>query len=191
MSGLSFGLALAVVVIFLLLSANYQSWRLAFVTVTGTPAVIAGVVLALYVSGSTLNVQSFIGAIMSIGVAMANAILLVTFAERLRCAGATAADAAVQGAGSRLRPILMTSLSMTAGMLPLALAIGKAGAQTAPLGQAVIGGLVAATLTTLFVLPAVFACVQQGASRDSASLDPADPASPYYCPAPVGTDPDG
>jgi multidrug efflux pump subunit AcrB len=185
MSGLGVGLALAVLVIFLLLAANFQSWRLAFVCVSTTPAVIAGVVVALWLTGSTLNIQSFIGAIMGIGVAMANAILLVTFAERSRRHSHEAREAAIEGGASRLRPILMTSLAMSAGMIPMALALGEAGPQTAPLGRAVIGGLLAATLATLLVLPAVFALVQHYASTGSASLDPGDPESPLHAPVPA------
>lgn len=185
LSGLSVGLILAVVVIFLMLSANFQSWRLALVTVSTTPAVVAGVVVALWITRSTINIQSFIGAIMGIGVAMANAILLVTFAERIRRGGGDARAAAAEGAASRLRPILMTSFAMTAGMIPMALALGEAGPQTAPLGRAVIGGLVAATVATLLVLPAMFALVQGRASRTSASLDPADPESPLHAPPPA------
>jgi multidrug efflux pump subunit AcrB len=180
LSGLGIGLLLAVVVIFLLLSANFQSMRLALVAVSATPAVVAGVVVALYLTGATLNIQSFIGAIMAIGVAMANAILLVTFAEKSRHAGATAQRAAIDGATHRLRPILMTSFAMLAGMLPLALAMGEAGQQTAPLGRAVMGGLIAATIATLLILPAFFAAVQKRASTESASLDPDDPDSAYY-----------
>jgi multidrug efflux pump subunit AcrB len=114
------------------------------------------------------------GAIMAIGVAVANAILLVTFAERSRMAGNPADVAAVDGAQSRLRPILMTSTAMIAGMLPLAIGLGEGGEQTAPLGRAVIGGLIVATLATLVVLPAVFAVIQGRAHRRSASLDPDD-----------------
>jgi multidrug efflux pump subunit AcrB len=175
LDGLQTGLLLAVVVIFLLLAANFQSLKLAFVVVSTAPAAIAGVALALALTGTTLNIQSFMGAIMSIGVAVANAILLVTFAERSRLAGGTAAAAAVDGAQSRLRPILMTSFAMIAGMLPLAIGLGEGGEQTAPLGRAVVGGLAAATLATLWVLPAVFAIVQGRAHRNSASLDPDDP----------------
>jgi multidrug efflux pump subunit AcrB len=117
---------------------------------------------------------------MAIGVAMANAILLVTFAELRRREGVVARDAAVQGAGSRLRAILMTSCAMIAGMLPMALALGEAGQQNAPLGRAVIGGLVAATAATLFILPCVFAMIQARVSTTSPSLDPGDPHSPYH-----------
>ena len=136
-------------------------------------------VVTLWLTGTTINIQSFMGSIMAIGVAVANAILLVTFAERHRHEeSADAGEAAVEGATGRLRPILMTSCAMIAGMVPMALGWGEGGEQTAPLGRAVIGGLVAATLATLFVLPTVFAIVQGQASRRSASLDPFDPAEP-------------
>lgn len=177
MSGLRIGLLLAVVVIFLLLTANFQSLKLSFLVVSTAPAVIAGVLLMLWITGTTLNIQSFMGAIMAIGVAVANAILFVTFAERSRLLGASAHDAAVEGARSRLRPILMTSVAMVAGMVPMALGLGESGQQTAPLGRAVVGGLVVATLATLLVLPALFAMVQSRAHRRSASLDPDDPQS--------------
>ncbi len=179
---LAFGLGVAVVVIGLMLMAYFQSVRLALVSVAPVPAVLAGVVAALFVTGSTLNLQSFNGAIMAVGVATANAILLVTFAERARQAGASARAAGAVGARGRVRPILMTSCAMVAGMLPMALGLGEGGDQTAPLARAVIGGLAAATLTTLFVLPAVFALVMGRADTRSASLDPFDPASPHFVP---------
>jgi multidrug efflux pump subunit AcrB len=174
LDGLQTGLLLAIVVIFLLLAANFQSLKLAVVVISTTPAAIAGVALALKLTGTTLNIQSFMGAIMAVGVAVANAILLVTFAERSRMAGSASAAAAVEGARTRLRPILMTSCAMIAGMLPLAIGFGEGGEQTAPLGRAVVGGLLAATAATLLVLPAVFAIVQGRAHRRSASLDPDD-----------------
>jgi multidrug efflux pump subunit AcrB len=172
LGGLQTGLLLAVVAIFLLLTANFQSMRLALIVIATTPAVIAGVAITLWLTRTTLNIQSFMGAIMAIGVAVANALLLVTFAERSRMAGTSAADAAVEGARSRLRPILMTSLAMIAGMLPMALGLGEGGQQSAPLGRAVIGGLAFATIATLLALPAVYALVQGRAHRRSASLDP-------------------
>jgi multidrug efflux pump subunit AcrB len=181
--GLAVGLVLSVGAIFLLLTAYFQSPKLALVSVASVPAVLAGVAVSLWLTNTTLNVQSFMGAIMAIGVAVANAILLVTFAERHRKAGNGGATvAAVEGAWRRLRPILMTSGAMLAGMIPMALALGEGGEQTAPLGRAVIGGLVAATLTTLLVLPAVFAAVQNRSGTASVSLDPADPDSPHYHP---------
>jgi multidrug efflux pump subunit AcrB len=174
LDGLQTGLLLAVVVIFLLLAANFQSLKLSFVVVSTVPAVIAGVVVTLWLTNTTLNIQSFMGAIMAVGVAVANAILLVTFAERSRMSGAAADAAAVEGAQSRLRPILMTSLAMIAGMMPMALGLGQGGEQIAPLGRAVVGGLAAATLATLLVLPSVFALVQARSHRRTASLDPAE-----------------
>lgn len=168
------GLLLAVFVIALLLVANFQSWELALVTISSIPAVIIGVVLMLWITGTTLNIESFIGAIMAIGVAIANAILLVTFAERARMAGQDAAEAAVTGAVGRLRPIVMTTIAMIAGLLPMAAGWGEGGQQTAPLGRAVIGGLSLATVATLWVLPAFFAVIRAGAPRRSASLDPDD-----------------
>ena len=176
--GLRSGLLLAVVVIFLLLAANFQSLKLSFLVVSTAPAVIAGVVLMLWLTGTTLNIQSFMGAIMAVGVAVANAILLVTFAERSRLGGASAAEAAVEGARSRLRPILMTSAAMIAGMAPMALGLGEGAEQTAPLGRAVVGGLALATVATLLVLPAIFALVQGRAHRRSASLHPDEAQAP-------------
>jgi len=209
--GLQTGLLLAIVIILLLLMANFESVKLSVIVVSTVPAVIAGVALSLWVTHTTLNIQSFMGAIMAIGVAVANAILLVTFAERARVgqasrlprervsasepenalsasptgAGETpallsAADSAVEGAQSRLRPILMTSLAMIAGMLPMAVGFGEGGRQTAPLGRAVVGGLAAATVATLFVLPSVFAIIQARSHRRSASLDPEDPRSASF-----------
>jgi multidrug efflux pump subunit AcrB len=173
------GLVVAVVVIFLLLAANFQSLRLAFVVVSTVPAVLTGVVLMLAATGTTINVQSFMGAIMSIGIAVANAILLVTFAEQSRRHGESELPPAIHAARARMRPVLMTSAAMIAGMIPMALALGEGADAAAPLGRAVIGGLAAATLATLFVLPSVYSLVQQSASVASASLDPDDPESIY------------
>jgi multidrug efflux pump subunit AcrB len=173
------GLVVAVVVIFLLLAANFQSLRLAFVVVSTVPAVLMGVVLMLAVTRTTLNVQSFMGAIMAIGVAVANAILLVTFAEQSRVAGTSPLQTAIDAARSRMRPVLMTSAAMIAGMIPMALALGEGAEATAPLGRAVIGGLAAATVATLIVLPSVYSLVQQSARVGSPSMDPDDPASAY------------
>jgi multidrug efflux pump subunit AcrB len=179
LTNIAAGLVVAVVVIFLLLAANFQSLRLAFVVVSTVPAVLAGVVLMLAATGTTLNVQSFMGAIMAIGVAVANAILLVTFAEQTRLGGGSPLQTAIDAARARMRPVLMTSAAMIAGMLPMALAIGEGAEATAPLGRAVIGGLAAATLATLLVLPSVYSLVQQSAGVRSSSLDPDDPASAY------------
>jgi multidrug efflux pump subunit AcrB len=174
------GLGVAVVVIFLLLAANFQSVRLAMVVVSTVPAVLAGVAMVLLLTGTTLNVQSFMGAIMAIGVAVANAILLVTFAEQGRRAGASALDAGIEAARSRMRPVLMTSAAMIAGMVPMALALGEGSEATAPLGRAVIGGLAFATIATLLVLPSVYALAQARATTGAASLDPDDPDSTHF-----------
>jgi multidrug efflux pump subunit AcrB len=176
---LSVGLALAVVVILLLLTANFQSLRLALIVISSVPAVLVGAIVMLLITGTTLNLESFMGTIMAVGVAVANAILLVTFAEQNRRNGADAISAARSAAAERLRPVLMTSLAMIAGMIPMALAIGRGSEETAPLGRAVIGGLFAATLATLFLLPTVFGIVQKSASLKSLSLDPEDSDSPY------------
>jgi len=190
-SGLGTGLVLAILAIFLMLSANFQSFRLALAAVTTIPAVLAGSSLMLWGTGTTLNIQSFIGMIMSLGVSMANAILLISFAEQHRRAGAcvSGSGAAVGGGVSarvsaeeavlgRSRAILMTSSAMLAGMLPLALGWGSAGSGTAPLGLAVLGGLGAATAASLLVLPAAYCCLSPRAA--SASLHPGDPDSKHF-----------
>jgi multidrug efflux pump subunit AcrB len=179
-SGLTIGLLLAVVAVFLLLTANFQSLRLALACVSTIPAVVAGVVVVLYLTNTTINIQSFIGTIMAVGVAMANAILLVTFARNRQREMKDPKIAAVIGAGSRMRAILMTSAAMIAGMMPMALAFGEAGQQNAPLGRAVLGGLVAATIATLFFLPTFFVLLQSGVVGKSASMDPDDPESRYF-----------
>jgi len=179
LTNLGIGLLLAVLVIYLLLAANFQSLKLAFVVLSTVPAVICGVLLVLLVTGTSLNIQSFMGAIMAIGVAVANAILLVTFAEEHRRAGREAMDAAIYGAKTRMRPILMTSMAMIAGMVPMSLGVGEGSQQKAPLERAVIGGLLFATAATLVILPIVFALVQQRAGVQSPSLDPDDPASSF------------
>jgi multidrug efflux pump subunit AcrB len=178
--GLTIGLILAIIVVFLVLAAYFQSFLLALATVTAIPAALVGVVITLRLTGDTLNLQSFQGAIMSIGVAMANAILLLTFSELRRQEGASATDAALQGASGRLRPILMTTAAMLAGMFPLALGLGEASAQVAPLGRAVIGGLFFATVATLFILPGAYAILRGWSSTRGASLHPHDPTSRYY-----------
>ena len=179
-SGLRTGLLLSVVVIFLLLSANFQSVRLALAIVLTVPAVLCGVLLMLKATGTTLNIQSFMGAIMAIGIAVANSILLITFAERSRHENRSVLDAAREGAASRLRAILMTAAAMIFGMLPMAIGFGEGGPQAAPLGRAVIGGLLVSTFATLTVLPSIYAILQGRASLTSPSLNPMDPASRYY-----------
>ena len=180
LSGLRIGLLLAVLVIFLLLSANFQSVRLALAIVLTIPATLCGVLSMLLITGTTLNVQSFMGAIMAIGIAVANSIVLVTFSERARHDGSKTLEAAQEGAVSRLRAVLMTAAAMIFGMVPMAIGFGEGGSQTAPLARAVIGGLIASTLTTLIVLPSIYAILQRKVSSTSVSLNPMDPESQYY-----------
>jgi multidrug efflux pump subunit AcrB len=168
------GLLLAVVVVLLMLAANFQSLREPAIVLMTTPAVLAGVAVALFVTGTTLNVQSLMGAIMSIGVSVANALLLVTFARDRWIQGEDQGRAAAAAAHGRLRPILMTSVAMILGMVPTAMALGEGGEQSAPLGRAVIGGLVASTAATLIFLPAIYVILgRQGRARP-VSLDPDD-----------------
>jgi multidrug efflux pump subunit AcrB len=179
--GLRIGLLIAIVIIFLLLAANFQSFHLSLAVILTTPAVLCGVLLMLLITRTTLNVQSFIGAIMAIGIAIANSILLLSFAERSRLEGQRASlEAAHEGATSRLRAILMTASAMICGMLPMALGVSEGGSQTAPLARAVIGGLLLSTFATLTFLPAIYSVLQQRASMHSPSLNPDDPSSRYY-----------
>ncbi|MDB5090521.1 MAG: Multidrug efflux pump subunit AcrB [Mucilaginibacter sp.] len=172
LNSLQSGLAFAILVIFLLLAANYQSFKVSLTVLSTIPAVILGSITALLLTGSTLNLQSYMGMIMSTGVSVANAILIVTNAEKLRIEYKDATKAAITSASIRLRPILMTSFAMIAGMIPMASGMGEAGEQTAPLGRAVIGGLFASTLAALFILPMVFAWVQNKTTYDEPSLMP-------------------
>ncbi len=174
LDSLQTGLLAAVVVILLLLAANYQSFGLAISVLSTVPAVLLGSLLLLLATGATLNLQSYMGIIMSTGVSVANAILIVTNAEALRLEYKDPFKAAVVAASVRLRPILMTSLAMIAGMIPMASGIGEAGDQSAPLGRAVIGGLAASTFAALFIVPLVYGWIQQKASFQSVSLLPED-----------------
>jgi multidrug efflux pump subunit AcrB len=172
LSSLQNGLGFAILVIFLLLAANYQSFKLSLTVLVTIPAVILGSITALLITGSTLNLQSYMGMIMSTGVSVANAILIVTNGESLRLEFKDATRAAVTAASIRLRPILMTSFAMMAGMIPMASGMGEAGEQSAPLGRAVIGGLFASTVAALFILPLLFAWIQEKTTYDEPSLMP-------------------
>jgi multidrug efflux pump subunit AcrB len=187
---LEIGLSVAVGVILIMLSAYFQAPRLALVAVASVPAVLAGVVLALWATRTTLNIESFMGAIMAVGVAVSNAIMLVSFGDRHRLEeGMPAGQAAITAAKGRLRPIIMTACAMIAGMIPMSLGLEEGSEQNAPLGRAVIGGMACATLATLLVLPAVFTLLMNRASNQSPSLDPDDPASTHYDPIPAGGQP--
>jgi multidrug efflux pump subunit AcrB len=173
LSSLQSGLLFAVVVIFLLLSANYESFRVSLAVLSTIPAVLLGALVFLLLTGATLNLQSYMGIIMSTGVSVANSILIVTNAEKIRTLRRiSAAEAVMLSAAARLRPILMTTMAMVAGMIPMASGLGEAGDQSAPLGRAVIGGLIASTCAALFVVPQVYAWLQGRASLKTTSLMP-------------------
>jgi multidrug efflux pump subunit AcrB len=167
---LMMGLVLAIVVITLMLLAYFQAPRVVLIITSTTPAILLGVLTMLTITGTTLNIQSFMGAIMAIGVGISNAILMVVFAEKNRQEGMKVEEAAIHSAQSRMRPILMTSIAMIAGMVPMAISSG----QSASLGRAVIGGLFMSTLSVLTLLPLVFVMVQKSASLKSPSLHPDD-----------------
>jgi multidrug efflux pump subunit AcrB len=180
LDSLQTGLLVAIVVIFLMLAANFQSFKVAMVALCTVPAVLLGSLALLMLTGSTLNLQSYMGMIMSVGVSISNSVLLVTNAEEIRLATGDSLRAAHEAAGTRLRPILMTSVAMVAGMIPMASGLGEAGDQAAPLGRAVIGGLIASTFAALFILPMFFAWLQKKTTTESVSLDPADKESKHY-----------
>lgn len=182
LDSLQTGLLVAVIVIFLMLAANFQSFKMSFVVLSTVPAVLFGSLLLVKITGATLNLQSYMGMIMSVGVSISNAVLLITNAEELRKHNGDALKSAREAAMLRLRPILMTSLAMIVGMIPMASGLGEGGDQTSPLGRAVIGGLFASTFAALLILPLIFAWVQGNASTDSVSLDPEDKESKFYVP---------
>ena len=175
------GLGVAIIVIFLMLAAYYQSFKVPLIILSVLPAVIAGSLLAVYLTGSTLNLQSYMGIIMALGVSVSNAVLLINQAEFYRKNLALQPrNAARLAASSRLRPVLMTAAAMFAGMLPIAIGIGQGAEQVAPLGRAVIGGLIASTVTILLLLPHFFSAMMARTKISSSSLDPYDRESIYY-----------
>jgi multidrug efflux pump subunit AcrB len=182
LSSLQTGLITAVVVIFLMLAANFQSFKVSLVVLSTIPAVLLGSLLMLILTGSTLNLQSYMGMIMSVGVSIANSVLLITNAEHLRRHNGNALLSAKESAALRVRPILMTTMAMVVGMIPMASGLGEGGDQAAPLGRAVIGGLIASTFAALIILPLVFSWVQGNTSTASVSLDPEDKESRHYIP---------
>ena len=183
LDSLQSGLLIAIVVIFLMLAANFQSFKVSFVVLSTVPAVLLGSLMALVFTGSTLNLQSYMGMIMSVGVSIANSVLLITNAEHLRKHNGNAMESARESAALRIRPILMTTVAMVVGMVPMALGFGEGGDQASPLGRAVIGGLIASTFAALLILPLVFAWVQGKTTTTSVSLDPEDKESKFYIPS--------
>jgi len=169
--GLATGLLFAIVLVYALMVVNFQSWLDPFIIITALPGALSGIVWSLFLTQTTINVPSLMGAIMSIGVATANSILLVTFANDQRRAGQDALNAALLAGYTRLRPVLMTALAMIIGMLPMALGLGEGGEQNAPLARAVIGGLTFATFATLFVVPVIYSLLRQKAPFTVATED--------------------
>jgi multidrug efflux pump subunit AcrB len=160
--GLIGGLGFSIVLVYLLIVVNFQSWLDPFIIVTALPAALAGIVVFLFVTFTTLSVPALMGAIMAMGVATANSILVIAFAREQLAHHGSASIAAVEAGFTRFRPVLMTALAMIIGMIPMALGLGEGGEQNAPLGRAVIGGLLFATLATLFFVPAVFSVLHEG-----------------------------
>jgi multidrug efflux pump subunit AcrB len=156
---------MAIVLVYLLIVVNFQSWIDAVIIVAALPAALAGIAWMLFISGTTLSVPALTGAIMTMGVATANSILLVSFARQRQQEGASPALAARDAGATRIRPVLMTALAMIIGMIPMALGIGEGAEQNAPLGRAVIGGLLFATVSTLLFVPVVFAGVHERLAR--------------------------
>ena len=163
--GLGVGLAMAIVLVYLLIVVNFQSWIDALIIVAALPAALAGITWMLFITGTTLSVPALTGAIMTMGVATANSILLVSFARQRQQEGVPPLSAALEAGATRIRPVLMTALAMVIGMIPMALGLGEGAEQNAPLGRAVIGGLIFATVSTLFFVPVVFAGVHQRLAR--------------------------
>jgi multidrug efflux pump subunit AcrB len=162
------GLLLAVVLVYLLIVVNFQSWLDPFIILTSLPAALAGIVVFLFVSRTTLSVPALMGAIMGVGVATANSILVVSFAKEHLAVQGDPRRAALEAGFTRFRPVLMTALAMIIGMVPMALGLGEGGEQNAPLGRAVIGGLMFATVATLFFVPAVFSLLHRGRKENDA-----------------------
>ena len=169
------GLLGAIVLVYLVIVVNFQSWTDPFIIITGLPAALAGIVWMLFITGTTLSVPALTGAIMCMGIATANSILIVSFAREGMVNGLNAANAALEAGITRLRPVLMTALAMIIGMVPMALALGEGGEQNAPLGRAVIGGLTVATVATLFFVPTVFSVLHRGQADDDTSGSPDEP----------------
>jgi multidrug efflux pump subunit AcrB len=185
---LGIGLAVAVFVIFVLLTAYFQSPRMALISIGAAPGVLAGIAITLYLTNTSLNIESFMGSIMCLGVSVSNSVLLVAFINEHWKSGSSSTEAAIVGAGERLRPILMTACAMTVGMVPMALALERGSQMQAPLGRAVIGGLVMSTFATLLVLPSIFAVVIGRKVHRSPSIYPGDPVSEHYDPSVFDTE---
>jgi multidrug efflux pump subunit AcrB len=184
--GLGIGLVMAIVLIYLLLVVNFQSWLDPFIIITALPGALAGVVWALFLSQTTLSVPALMGAIMSLGVATANSVLVVSFARDNLRRGMEPIAAALDAGAGRIRPVLMTAAAMLIGMLPMSLGLGEGGEQNAPLGRAVIGGLFMATVATLLFVPVVFSFMHRRATAHN-KADDSSAAAALATPNPTPT----
>ena len=169
-AGLLIGLAMSIVLVYLLIVVNFQSWLDPFIIITALPGALAGILWILFLTHTRLSVPALTGAVMCMGVATANSILMISFARERMAEGANAITAAVEAGYTRVRPVIMTALAMIIGMLPMALGFGEGGEQNAPLGRAVIGGLAVATIATLFLVPVVFSIFHGRRERRALAL---------------------
>ena len=170
-SGLALGLVFAALMVYLLIVVNFQSWLDPFIITLALPGALSGIIWMLFVTQTTVSVPAMMGAIMTVGVATANSILLINFARDERLLGKSATDAALEAGYMRLRPVIMTATAMIIGMVPMALGLGEGGEQNAPLGRAVIGGLIIATFCTLFLVPVLYSILQR---KEPTGLSPED-----------------
>jgi multidrug efflux pump subunit AcrB len=164
--GMGYGIGFAILLVYFIMVVNFQSWLDPFIILTALPGALSGILLMLFLTQTTISVPSLMGAIMSVGVATANSILLVNFANEVRALGLSAREAAIEAGSTRLRPVIMTACAMITGMLPMAFGWGEGGEQNAPLGRAVIGGLIVATFATLFFVPVVYSYLRKKAPKD-------------------------
>ncbi len=178
--GLGMGILFAIVLVYLLIAVNFQSWLDPLIILMALPGTIAGIVWGLFLTGTTLSIPALMGALMSIGVASANSILVVTFALERRREGDDLIKAALEAGRTRLRPVMMTAIAMILGMFPMALGLGDGGEQNAPLGRAVIGGLVFATISTLFFVPVIFSALGRDAPAEPKLQDIGNATAPQY-----------
>ncbi len=178
--GLLAGLGFSIVLVYMLIVVNFQSWLDPFIIITALPAALAGIVLFLFVTHTTLSVPALMGAIMCMGVATANSILVISFAKERLAAHGDPIEAAIEAGYTRFRPVLMTALAMMIGMVPMALGLGDGGEQNAPLGRAVIGGLLCATVATLIFVPSVFSLLHRVRREDNPAVSKEEEGEPIH-----------
>jgi multidrug efflux pump subunit AcrB len=174
------GLGFSIVLVYLLIVVNFQSWLDPFIIITALPAALAGIVLFLFITHTALSVPALMGAIMCMGVATANSILVISFAKERLLHHGDAIEAAIEAGYTRFRPVIMTALAMIIGMIPMALGLGDGGEQNAPLGRAVIGGLLCATVATLVFVPSVFSLMHRGRPESDPNVSIEEEGQPLH-----------